>query len=318
MCGSRAQGRKPLSPVESTQSTNNLTRYAWLSICAAILTIVLKLSAYWLTNSVGLLSDALESLVNLVTAIVALAALSIAARPADEEFAFGYSKVEFFSSGFEGGMIVVAAGAIGATAIPRLIHPQPLEQVGLGLVISVVASLINLGVSRILAQAGRRYGSITLEADAAHLMTDVWTTAGVIAGVALVAITGWQRLDPLVALAVAANILVTGFRLLRRSARGLMDAPLPSADVETIKSILHPHEAQGITFHAVRTRTAAARGFVSMHVLVPGDWSVRHGHEVAERIEDEIRERLHQVAVFTHVEPLEDSISWQDKLIERE
>src|SRR5512139_1095112 len=226
--------------MESIQSTNNLTRYAWLSILAAILTIGLKLGAYWLTNSVGLLSDALESLVNLATAIVALIALSIAARPADEEFAFGYSKVEFFSSGFEGGMIMVAAGAIAATAIPRLIHPQPLEQVGLGLAISVLASLINLGVSRILAQAGRRYGSITLEADAAHLMTDVWTTAGVIIAVGLVTITGCQRLDSVIALVVAANILVTGFRLLRRSALGLMDATMPAADIETIEGILQP------------------------------------------------------------------------------
>jgi cation diffusion facilitator family transporter len=304
--------------MESAQSTPNLTRYAWLSILAAILTISLKLGAYWLTNSVGLLSDALESLVNLVTAIVALVALSIAARPADEEFAFGYSKVEFFSSGFEGGMILIAAGAIAATAIPRLINPQPLEQVGLGLVISVVASLINLGVARVLARAGRRYGSITLEADAAHLMTDVWTTAGVIAGVALVGITGWARLDSLVALAVAANILVTGFRLLRRSARGLMDVTLPPADLEAIQSILHPYEAEGMIFHAVRTRTAAARGIVSLHVLVPGDWSVRRSHEVAEHIEAQIREKLPQVAVFTHVEPLEDPISWQDELIERE
>jgi cation diffusion facilitator family transporter len=304
--------------MESMRSTKNLTRYAWLSIGAAVLTIGLKLGAYWLTNSVGLLSDALESIVNLVTAIVALVALSIAARPADEEFAFGYSKVEFFSSGFEGGMIMVAAGAIAATAIPRLIHPQPIEQVGLGLAISVAASLINLGVSRILAQAGRQYGSITLEADAAHLMTDVWTTAGVIVAVALVAITGWQRLDSVIALAVAANILVTGFRLLRRSALGLMDATLPAADVETIESILQPHEAQGISFHAVRTRTAAARGFVSMHVLVPGDWSVRHAHEVAERIEGEIRARLPQIAIFTHVEPVGDPLSMQDKEIEQD
>jgi len=304
--------------MEAIPSSRNLTRYAWLSIAAAVLTISLKLGAYWLTNSVGLLSDALESVVNLVTAIVALIALSIAARPADEEFAFGYSKVEFFSSGFEGGMIMVAAGAIAATAIPRLIHPQPIEQVGLGLGISVLASLINLGVSRILAQAGRRYGSITLEADAAHLMTDVWTTAGVIAGVALVAITGWQRLDALIALAVAVNIVVTGFRLLRRSALGLMDATLPAADVETIESVLQPHQAQGISFHAVRTRTAAARGFVSMHVLVPGDWSVRHAHEVAERIEAELRAKLPQIAIFTHVEPLGDPLSMQDKEIEQE
>ena len=296
----------------------SLTRYAWLSIAAAVATILLKGWAYLLTGSVGLLSDALESFVNLAGALMALAMLTVAARPADEDHAYGHGKAEYFSAGVEGAMILIAALSIAAAAVDRLMHPQPLEQVGLGLVISVIASLINLGVSRILARAGRRYGSITLEADAAHLMTDVWTTTGVIAGVALVGITGWARLDSLVALAVAANILVTGFRLLRRSARGLMDATLPPADLEAIQSILHPYQAEGMTFHAVRTRTAAARGIVSMHVLVPGDWSVRRAHEVAEQIEAEIRERLPKVAVFTHVEPLEDPISWQDELIEWE
>jgi cation diffusion facilitator family transporter len=299
-------------------SDNHITRYAWLSILAAVLTIGLKMGAFWLTNSVGLLSDALESLVNLVAAIVALAALEIAARPADEEFAYGYSKVEFFSSGFEGGMILIAAGSIVVTAVPRLIQPQPLEQVNLGLGISVVASLINLGVARILAQAARRFGSITLEADAHHLMTDVITTGGVIAGVALVNVTGWVRLDSLAALVVAGNILVTGFGLLRRSARGLMDVALPQSDQEVIEKTLQPYGNQGIKFHALRTRTAAARGFVSMHILVPGSWSVQRAHDIAEQIEDEIRGKLSQVMVFTHVEPLEDPASWQDSPVQQE
>jgi cation diffusion facilitator family transporter len=298
-------------------SNNRLTRYAWLSILAAVLTIGLKLSAFWLTNSVGLLSDALESLVNLVAAIVALAALEIAERPPDEEFAYGYSKVEFFSSGFEGGMILLAAGSIAVTAVPRLIQPQPLEQVNLGLGISVIASLINLGVARILTRAARRYGSITLEADAHHLMTDVITTGGVIAGVTLVNVTGWVRLDSLVALVVAGNILVTGFGLLRRSARGLMDVALTQSDQEAIENTLQPYGNQGIKFHALRTRTAAARGFVSMHILVPGSWSVQRAHDIAERIEDEIRVKLPQVMVFTHVEPLEDPVSWQESPVQQ-
>jgi cation diffusion facilitator family transporter len=302
----------------TTSPPINLTRYAWLSIGAAIITITLKLGAYFLTNSVGLLSDALESLVNLVTAIVALIALSIAVRPADEEFTFGYSKVEYFSSGFEGGMILLAAGLIVATAIPRLINPQPIEQIGLGLVVSVIASLINFAVARVLAQAGKRYNSITLVADSRHLMTDVLTTAGVLIGIVLVALTGWQRLDPLIALAVAVNILFTGIKLLRHSANGLMDASLPEVQVKEIQDVLQPYGSEGVQFHALRTRVAAARGFVSMHILVPGDWTVHRAHHLAEDIESEIRLKTPNVAVFTHVEPIDDPISWQDTSLDQE
>jgi len=300
------------------QTTQNLTRFAWLSIGAATLTIGLKLGAYFLTNSVGLLSDALESLVNLATAIVALFALRIAARPADEEFSFGYSKAEYFSSGFEGGMILLAAGSIVATAIPRLIQPQPVEQVGLGLVVSVIASLINLGVARILSQAGKHYGSITLTADSRHLMTDVITTGGVLIGVTLVALTGWQRLDPIIALLVAANILFTGFSLLRHASLGLMDAALPEADIQVIQSVLSPYNQQGIQFHALRTRAAASRDFISMHVLVPGDWTVRQSHQLAEQIETELRQKSPNAAIFTHVEPQEDPTASQDTSLDQE
>jgi cation diffusion facilitator family transporter len=296
----------------------NLTRFAWLSIVAAIMTISLKLGAFWLTNSVGLLSDALESLVNLVTAIVALIALNIAAKLADEEFAFGYSKVEFFSSGFEGGMILIAAGSIIATAIPRLITPQPIEQLGIGLSISVVASLINLGAARVLTTAGKRYNSITLQADAHHLMTDVITTAGVVAGVGLVSLTQWQRLDPLIAIVVAVNILRTGFGLLRQAGAGLMDASLPAADIQLIQDILKPYDAQGVKFHALRTRSAARRAFVSMHILVPGEWSVQRAHHLAEEVERQIRQALPMIVVFTHVEPLEDPSSWKDSSLDRD
>ncbi len=300
-----------------SHNSNTLSRYAWLSISAAILTIALKLAAYFITNSVGLLSDALESGVNLITAIVALIALNVAARPADDEFAYGYSKVEFFSSGFEGGMILAAAGAIAASAIPRLIQPAPIEQVGIGLGVSAAASLINLGVARVLLKAGQRHQSITLEADARHLMTDVITTGGVLVGVLLVELTGWQRLDAIVALAVAGNILFAGWGLLRRSARGLLDASLPTEQVQVIRRILAPYEDQGLRFHALRTRGAGARSFVSMHVLTPGEWSIRRGHELAEAIEEQIRQAIPNVVPMLHVEPLDDPASWQDTSLDR-
>jgi cation diffusion facilitator family transporter len=296
----------------------NLTRFAWISIAAAVITFTMKLAAYWLTNSVGLLSDALESIVNLITAIVALVALRIAARPADEEYSFGYSKVEFFSSGFEGGMILIAAGSIAFTAIQRLLNPQPLEQVGYGLLISVIASLVNLGASRTLSQAGKRYGSITLQADAHHLMTDVITTGGVIVGVGLVSVTGLGFLDAVIALVVAANILFMGAKLLRQAFFGLMDKSLSPSEMAKIQSILKAHQAQGIEFHGLRTRSAAARGFVSMHILVPGALSVQEGHAIAEKIENEIRQELSQVALFTHVEPIEDPVSQEDIRLDKE
>jgi cation diffusion facilitator family transporter len=301
-----------------TSHPMNLTRFAWISIGAAVVTIALKLSAYWLTNSVGLLSDALESFVNLVTAIVALLALRVATKPADEEYSFGYSKVEFFSSGFEGGMILIAAGSIAFAAIQRMMHPQPLEQIGLGLLVSVVASLINLGVSRILSQAGKRYRSITLVADSRHLMTDVITTAGVIVGVGLVSVTGLVSLDSVVALLVAANILFTGFHLLRQSYQGLMDAALPTAEITKIKDVLTTYETKGVQFHALRTRSGASRQFVSMHILVPGEWSVKRGHQVAEQVEKDLRKDIPQITIFTHVEPVEEPISFEDVKLEEE
>ena len=295
-----------------------LTRYAWLSIAAAVLTILLKTSAYFLTGSVGLLSDALESFVNLAAAVVALIALRFATRPPDEEFTFGYSKVEYFASGFEGGMILLAAGSILITALPRLIHPEPLEQLGLGLAISIIASLINLGVALVLMRAGKRYNSITLEADARHLMTDVWTTGGVIIGIALVWVTGYLRLDPIVALLVAANILVTGYRLLVRSGRGLMDAAIPAEELASIKSILDGYRSQNVGYHALRSRQAAARKFLAVHLLVPGSWSVRKSHQLAEKIENQVREAVPHVIIVTHVEPIEDPLSLQDASLDRE
>ena len=296
---------------------SSLTRFAWLSIGAAIVTIALKSVAYLLTGSVGLLSDALESLVNLVGALMALAMLTVAARPADEDHAYGHSKAEYFSSGVEGTLILIAAISIVITAIPRLITPKPLEQVGLGLGVSVVASLVNLVVALTLLKAGKRYNSITLEADAQHLMTDVWTSVGVLAGVGLVALTGWERLDPIVAFIVAANIIWSGVRIVRKSALGLMDTALPIKEQATLKSILEKYTQNGVEYHALRTRESGSRQFVSFHVLVPGKWTVQRGHKLLESIEADIRQAMPSATVFTHLESLNDPASWDDTKLDR-
>ena len=295
-----------------------LRRYALISIGAAVATITLKGGAYLLTGSVGLLSDAFESLVNLAAAVVALLALDVAARPADDEHAYGHGKAEYFASGFEGALIVVAAVSIAAAAIPRLIDPQPIHDVGIGLAISLLASAINLGAARILFQAGRRYDSIALEADAHHLMTDVWTSAAVVVGVGISAFTGWHRLDPLLALAVAAQIIRLGIKLLRRSMLGLLDTSLPEPIRTRIVSILESHQSQGVEYHALRTRQAGSRRFISFHILVPGEWSVQRGHDLLERIEEEVRVAIPNSTVFTHLEPLEDPVSFEDTRLERE
>lgn len=295
----------------------SLTRYAWLSIAAAVSTIVLKTGAYLLTGSVGLLSDAVESIINLVAAVVALGMLSIAARPPDESHLYGHGKAEYFSSSLEGLLILAAAGGIAWTAIQRLIHPRELEQLGLGLTVSAIAGAINFAAARVLLAAGKRHRSITLEADAHHLMTDVWTSAGVIGGVAVVALTGWQPLDSLVALAVAVNIIGTGINLLSRSVAGLMDASLPQKDRQAIETVLAKYRQRGIQFHALLTRQAASRRFISVHVLVPGDWTVHDSHHIAEDIERDIRDAVGDANVFTHLEPVEDEISMHDIPLDR-
>ena len=294
-----------------------LFRLLWLSIAAAVATIALKTGAWLLTSSVGLLSDAAESVVNLVAAVVALAALHWAAKPADDEHAYGHAKAEYFSAGIEGALIFVAAITIAVTATERLIHPQPLSDVGVGLAVSATASLINLGVGLLLVRTGRAHRSITLEADGKHLLTDVWTSFGVVIGVAAVAISGWERLDGIVALAVAANIVVTGMTLMRRSAAGLMDRALDPNVQREIVDVLSAFEREGVQFHALRTREAGQRAFVSTHVLVPGSWTVREGHDVAERVEAALRERLPHATVFTHVEPAEDPRSFEDTTLDR-
>ena len=295
----------------------HLTRFAWLSIAAAIATMALKTVAYLLTGSVGLLSDAIESLVNLAGGIMALAMLTVAARPADEEHAFGHNKAEYFSSGFEGSLILIAAVSIGWAAVDRLIAPRPLTGIGLGLGISIAASLINLVVALLLLRASRRHESITLEANARHLFTDVWTSVAVVAGVGAVALTEWERLDPIIALLVAANIVWTGISIMRRSVGGLMDQAVPPGDHARIDGVLAAFRREGIQFHAVMTRQAGARKFVSLHVLVPGDWTVMRGHALLERIETDIRRVMANTVVFTHLEPLNDPASWADEKLER-
>ncbi len=301
----------------ANMNRSSLTRFAWVSIAAAILTIALKTAAYLITGSVGLLSDAVESVVNLVGGIMALAMLTVAARPADEDHAYGHSKAEYFSSGVEGGLILVAAVSIAVAAAQRLIAPKPLAEVGLGLVISVVASLVNLGVALLLLRVGRKYSSITLEANANHLLTDVWTSVGVVVGVGTVALTDWERLDPVVALVVAANIVWTGVRIVRRSISGLMDTVLSPEDLAIVRKVLDGYRSDGVQFHALRSRQAGARKFVSVHVLVPGGWTVQRGHELLERIEGDIRRTLPDTVVFTHLESLDDPASWDDETLER-
>ena len=297
--------------------TASLQRYAWLSIATALATILLKGVAWRLTASVGLLSDALESFVNLAGALMALAMLSLASTPADDNHAYGHGKAEYFSSAFEGFLILVAALGIAYAAYERLLSPQPLEAVGIGLAVSVVASVINLATARILLGVGRQYRSITLEADAHHLLTDVWTSVGVIVGVGLVWVTGWLWLDPAIAMLVAVNIVWTGWQLLRRSAAGLMDVSMPPAELAVIEAVLEHYRGQGLAFHALRTRQAGTRAFVILHVLVPGDWTVRHGHDWSERIEAAIRQALPHTHVTTHLEPKEDPVSLVDEGLDR-
>lgn len=295
----------------------SLKRYAIISILAAVATIGLKGYAYFITGSIGLLSDAFESLVNLAAGIVAFIALTAAARPEDDDHRYGHSKAEYFSSGFEGALIMLAAASIFYAAVPRLITPRAIDQVALGVGISVVASLINLLVAQLLLRAGRRHDSITLEADAHHLMTDVWTSVAVILGIWAAARTGWQRLDPIIAIGVALNIVHTGIGILRRSLMGLLDTAIPDEYQRRIADILARHTTSGVRFHAVRTRQAGAWHFVDFHVLVPGGWSVQRGHDLLEQLEEEVRAAVPSCTVFTHLEPIEDPVSWEDTHLAR-
>ncbi len=293
-------------------------RFAWLSIAAAIATIALKTLAWWLTGSVGLLSDALESVVNLAAAVLALSMLRLAATPPDEEHPYGFSKAEYLSARIEGALIVLAAAGILITAVPRLIEPRALETPLAGLAVSAAASAINLAVAIVLMRAGREHHSITLEADGRHLMTDVWTSAGVIIGVALVLLTGWLRLDPLIALAVAVHIVWAGVGLVRRSVSGLLDEAISRDEQHEVTKLFEEYARRyGVTFHALRTRQAGARRFVSFHLLVPDAWTVSQAHRLSEEIESRMRSMIPYASIFTHIEPISDPASYDDQGLDR-
>jgi cation diffusion facilitator family transporter len=292
--------------------------YMFLSIAVALVTMAVKFIGYYLTGSVGLFSDAAESVVNLVAALVGLWAIILAERPADEEHSYGHTKSEYFASGVEGALILVAALIIIAEAVPRLLHPQPLEQVGFGLAFSAAGAVINGVLAWFMLRAGKRLRSITLEADARHLYADVLTTAGVFVGVLMVALSGWLILDPIIALLVALNVIWTGIRLLRQTGLGLLDTVLSQEDLKQIEAVLEIYRAQGIAFHALRSRQAGSRRFISFHVLVPGIWTVLKGHARCEEIELALREVLPETTVFTHLEPREDPISFADQALDRD
>jgi cation diffusion facilitator family transporter len=297
---------------QSRLTARSLEKYAWLSIGAAVATIGLKLFAAKLTGSVGLLSDAAESVVNLVAAIIVLAALRIASRPADEDHHYGHGKVEYFSAFIEGAMIFVASAIILYTAVQRFLHPQPLESLGVGLIIIMIATGINFFVGRLLIRTGRQKRSITLEADGKHLMTDVWTSIGVVIGVGLVGLTGWERLDSIIAFLVGLNIVWTGSQLLLRSTRGLMDKALPKQDNDLIVGILEKFKTDQVSFHGLLTRESGHHRFISMHVLVPGSWTVQQAHDLSEEVEAAIEMALPDAQIITHVEPTEDERSYDD------
>ena len=297
-----------MSPTPRT----HLERYAWLSIAAALATITMKTGAWWVTGSVGLLADAAESIVNLVAAVAALVALRVAARAADDNHHFGHSKAEYFSAAIEGAMIFVAASFIIWQSIGRLLDPQPVERAGVGLAISVVASVVNGAVAWVLLRAGRRHRSITLRADGQHLLTDVWTSVGVVVGVLLVVVTGIDRLDPVVALLVGANIIWTGWRLVSESGRGLMDEALDPQVNARIADALARHRTDEVDIHGLRTRGAGHLSFADMHVLVPGAWSVRRAHDTVEEIEHALAEEFDDLTVTIHIEPREDPRAYDD------
>ena len=295
-----------------------LEHYAWFSVAGALATITLKTYAWHVTGSVGLLSDALESLINLAAALLALSMLRLAASPPDEAHPYGRFKAEYFASGIEGALIVFAAVSIAFAAVPRLASPQPIAAPLLGIALSAVATAINLGIGLLLISAGKRMHSIALEADGHHLISDVWTSAGVIAGVALVAATGWLILDPLIALAVAIQIVWTGAVLMRRSFAGLLDAAIPEAERAAIEKIFAEYRRRyPVQFHAVLTRQAGARRFISFHLLVPDAWPVDRAHQLSEEVGERIRTMVPNAITLCHIEPISQPASYDDIKLER-
>ena len=302
------------SMMDASQTTNSdrLIRWAWIAVFASVVTIAIKASAWWLTGSVGLLSDSLESFANLAGATLALILLKVATRPADANHAYGHEKAEYFSSGAEGLLVLGGAIAIASTAIHHLLYPVELTRLSLGMLGAGVAAVINFAVGWKLLDVGKSERSVTLEASGRHLLVDVWTTGGVLVAIALVNLTGWNVLDPIVALLLAGHVAWTGWGLLRRSIGGLMDEALSESERAAVECVLDDFRRQGIDFHAVRTRRAGSRCFVSMHVLVPGDWTVLRGHRLIERVEAAVAAALPGASVFTHLEALEDPASFED------
>jgi cation diffusion facilitator family transporter len=298
--------------------TASLTRFAWLSVATALVTLSLKWLAYWFTGSVGLLSDALESFVNLGAAFLALWMLRLAAAPPDDKHPYGLSKAEYFSAGIEGTLIVIAAAGIIASAAPRLMQPQPIALPGFGVALGALATAINFAVALILVRAGRANDSITLEADGKHLMTDVWTSLGVLLGIGVVWLTGWLILDPLIAVAVGLHIVWAGVGLMRRSILGLLDTAIPAADMDAVSKLFSEYSKRyGVSFHAVRTRQAGARRFITFHLLVPDAWTVQHAHQLSEEMESRIRSLVPNANVLTHIEPISDPASYDDQALDR-
>jgi cation diffusion facilitator family transporter len=278
--------------------------YAFLSIGAAVSTIALKFGAYKLTGSIGLFSDALESLVNLVAAIATLYAITFATKPANARYSFGYSKVEYLSSALEGVMILFAAIGICIASVDRILHPQSIEQVGSGIIISTIAALINGRVAIALMGAGKRLRSIALKSDGRHLLTDVWTSVGVVVGLVAANLTGWQILDPLIAILVAINILKEGLHILQETTAGLLDAALPKKEQMIIQKVLRRYQNTGVCYQRLKTRLAGSQRFVSVNILVPGNWSVEQGHYFCDVIEIAIANALPGTHTTTHLEPL--------------
>ena len=303
---------KDLSDTNAPSKPVNLALFAWISIATALGTMALKFGAFLLTGSVGLLSDALESIVNLVAAIVALIALKAADRPADSRFTFGRSKAEYFSAALEGAMIFVAAAAIVWSSVERILHPRPLENVGWGLAVSIIAAVLNGVVGALIVRVGKKHSSPTLQADGKHLITDVITTVGVVIGVTLVAITDWQVLDPIVAILAAVNIFFIGIGLIRSSLAGLMDVTLPPEENAQIVKVLTTFASENVTFHGLQTRQSGRKRYVRVDAQVPGAWTVARGHEFGEEIEAAIEALLPETYVTVHVEPIEDPRSYED------
>jgi cation diffusion facilitator family transporter len=296
----------------------SLTRYAFLSIGAAVITILMKSAAYWMTGSVGILSDAIEGFINLAAAGVVLITLKVIERPPDKSHEYGHDKAEYFSSGIEGTLILIASAGILWTGAQRFMNPQPLEQIGLGLAVAVGASIINLIVGQIMLRAGKRYDTITLEADGQHLMTDVWTSVGVVAGVGAAALTGIERLDPLIAIIVGLKIAWEGIKIFRRSVDGLMDKPIPADERQMVEDILNAYAGDDVRWHALRSRQSGGRRFISVHILVPGSWTVQQAHNLSEGLEGEVAEAINRATLFTHFEPQGDPVAESDGALDHD